>query len=91
MWGGQCAHTPLMLPLFWVSCLSLFVSCVFMAWLTSLSWSFSYSTFCRIASVNTCCLNFTLSWDILFSSCMIIESCAGYSNGTSSICGLQQN
>lgn len=87
----MCAHTPLMLPLLWFSCLGLFVSCVFMVWLTSLIWSFSYTTFCRIAFVKTCCLNFTLSWDILFSSCMITESFAGYSNGASSVCGLQQN
>jgi hypothetical protein len=37
------------------------------------------STFCRAGFVNKYCLNFTLPWNILFSSSMVIEHFAGFS------------
>ena len=44
----------------------------------SLCWSFPSRILCRAGLVDRYCLNFVLSWSILVSSCMLIESFAGY-------------
>ena len=41
---------------------------------------FPSSTFCKAGFVDTYCLNLVLSWNILFSPSMVIESFAGYSS-----------
>ena len=56
------------------------VVCVFVGVKTSLGWSFPSSTFCRAEFVDKYCLNLVLSWSILFSLSMVIESIAGYSS-----------
>ncbi|ERE84087.1 hypothetical protein H671_2g6234 [Cricetulus griseus] len=47
--------------------------------LCSLGWSFPSRTFCSAGFVDMYCLNLFLSWKILFSPSILIESFAGYS------------
>ena len=74
-WQQLCAS------LFWVFHMG---SCLFPVFLwvqiASLGWGFPSSTFCRAGFVDTYCLNLVLSWNILFSPLMVIESFAGYSS-----------
>ena len=48
--------------------------------LASLSWIFPSSTFCKSGFVNRYCSNLVLSWNILFSPLVVIESFSGYSS-----------
>ena len=45
----------------------------------SLCWSFPSRILCRAGLVDRYCLNLVLSWNILFSPSMLIESFSGYS------------
>ena len=46
----------------------------------SLCWNFPFRILCRAGFVDRSCLNLVLSWNILVSPSMMIESLAGYSN-----------
>ena len=48
--------------------------------LASLGWGFPSSTFFRTEFVDRYYLNLVLSWNVLFSPLMVIESFAGYSS-----------
>ena len=52
----------------------------FFSFATSLGWSFPSRTFCSSGLVDMYCLNLVLSWNILFSPSILIESFAGYSS-----------
>ena len=47
---------------------------------SSLCWSFPSRILCRAGLVDRYCLNLVLSWNILVSPSMLIESFAGYSS-----------
>ena len=49
-------------------------------WLHSACWSFPSSILCRAGLVERYCLNLVLSWNILVSPSIVIESFAGYSS-----------
>jgi len=46
----------------------------------SLCWSFPSITLCKVRFVEWRCINLALSWNILVSPSMVIQSFAGYSN-----------
>jgi hypothetical protein len=48
--------------------------------LHSLCWCFPSIILCRAGFVERYCVNLLLSWNILFSPSMVIESFAGYSS-----------
>jgi hypothetical protein len=47
----------------------------------SLGWNFLFIIFYRAGFVDRYCLNIVLSWNIIFSPCMVIKSFAGHSLG----------
>ena len=46
--------------------------------LVSLAWIVPSNAFCRAGFVDRYCLNLVLSWNVLFTPSMLIESFAGY-------------
>ena len=48
--------------------------------LASLGWDFPSSALCKFGFVDRYCLNLILSWNILFSPSMVIQSFAGYNS-----------
>lgn len=59
------------------------VRCVYSlywVYLISLGWNFPSSIFCRVGLLHVYCLNLVMSWTILFSPSLLIESFAGYSS-----------
>ena len=56
---------------------------------SSLCWSFPSRILCRAGLVDRYCLNLVLSWNILVSPSMLIESFAGYSSLGWHLCSLR--
>ena len=56
---------------------------------SSLCWSFPSRILCKAGLVDRYCLNLVLSWNILVSPSMLIESFAGYSSLDWHLCSLR--
>jgi len=58
-------------------------------WFPSLCWAFPPNILCRAVFVERDFINLFLSWNILDSSSMLIESFAGYNSLGSQLCSLR--
>ena len=58
-------------------------------WFPSLLWSFPYIFLCRTVFVEMCCVNLVLSWNILVSPSIVVQSFARYSSLGWHVCSLR--
>jgi hypothetical protein len=65
------------------------IPCLSLVQVPSLSWSFPSRILCMVRLVDRYCLNLVLSWNILASSSILIESFAGYNSLGWHLCSLR--
>ena len=72
-----CVYMYVWFPYFCFACGELCISCVFLSEGNLLGLVFPTCIFCRTGFVDRYCLNFILSWNILFSPSVLIENFPG--------------